>query len=47
MAMPGSDEGINGGVGAAQNGRGHVTFYVEVSDLESDFARSRSWEGAG
>jgi hypothetical protein len=30
MAHPG--EGINGGVGSAQGGPGHVTFYVEVED---------------
>jgi predicted enzyme related to lactoylglutathione lyase len=30
MANPGS--GVNGGVGKAPEGPGHVTFYVEVSD---------------
>ena len=30
MAHPGS--GVNGGVGRAQQGNGHVTFYVEVED---------------
>jgi predicted enzyme related to lactoylglutathione lyase len=30
MAHPGS--GIDGGVGSAQGGPGHVTFYVEVED---------------
>jgi uncharacterized protein len=32
MANPGAENGINGGVGAAPEGRGHVTFYVEVDD---------------
>ena len=32
MANPGDAKGINGGVGAAQGGVGHVTFYVEVDD---------------
>jgi predicted enzyme related to lactoylglutathione lyase len=32
MANPGDDKGINGGVGSAQGGPGHVTFYVEVDD---------------
>ena len=32
MVNPGDDRGINGGVGAAQGGPGHVTFYVEVDD---------------
>jgi hypothetical protein len=26
------DKGIGGGVGQAQDGNGHVTFYVEVDD---------------
>lgn len=30
MVHPG--EGVNGGVGSAQGGPGHVTFYVEVDD---------------
>ena len=32
MVNPGDDQGINGGVGSAQGGQGHVTFYVEVED---------------
>ena len=32
MVNPGDERGINGGVGAAQGGQGHVTFYVEVED---------------
>jgi predicted enzyme related to lactoylglutathione lyase len=35
MAHPGVEGGIDGGVGASPEGdRGHVTFYVEVGDLE-------------
>ncbi len=35
MAMPGGQGTINGGVGASMDGgSGHVTFYVEVPDLE-------------
>lgn len=30
MVNPGS--GVNGGVGSARGGEGHVTFYVEVED---------------
>jgi predicted enzyme related to lactoylglutathione lyase len=32
MANPGVPNAINGGVGSAQGGPGHVTFYVEVDD---------------
>ncbi len=32
MIDRGSEDGINGGVGAAPEGGGHVTFYVEVAD---------------
>jgi len=32
MVNPGADRGIEGGVGSAQGGSGHVTFYVEVDD---------------
>ena len=36
MAHPGGEGGINGGVGASpEGGQGHVTFYVEVPDLEA------------
>ena len=36
MAYPGVEGGVNGGVGAAPGGgAGHVTFYVEVPDLEA------------
>jgi predicted enzyme related to lactoylglutathione lyase len=37
MANPGS--GIQGGVGAAQGGVGHVTFYVEVDDPAATLTR--------
>lgn len=39
MAYPNEGAGINGGVGAAQGGPGHVTFYVEVEDPEATLAR--------
>ena len=36
MAHPGVEGGIDGGVGASpEGGEGHVTFYVEVADLEA------------
>ncbi len=36
MAHPGVEGGINGGIGAAMDGGpGHVTFYVDVVDLEA------------
>ena len=36
MARPGVEGGINGGIGASpEGGQGHVTFYVEVGDLEA------------
>jgi uncharacterized protein len=37
MANPGS--GPNGGVGSSMDGPGHVTFYVEVDDLDATLAR--------
>ena len=40
MAHPGVEGGINGGVGASpEGGEGHVTFYVEVGDLEATLGR--------
>ena len=33
--MDASPHGIGGGIGPAQKGPGHVTFFVEVDDLES------------
>jgi predicted enzyme related to lactoylglutathione lyase len=39
--------GIGGGVGAAPEGYdGHVTFYVEVSDVEAALARAESLGGS-
>jgi predicted enzyme related to lactoylglutathione lyase len=36
MAHPGVEGSIDGGVGASpEGGQGHVTFYVEVEDLEA------------
>jgi uncharacterized protein len=35
MADPGAEKGIQGGVGSAQGGPGHVTFYVEVDDPQA------------
>jgi len=29
------EKGIGGGIGQAQGGDGHVTFYVEVDDLQA------------
>ncbi len=37
MAQPG--EGIPGGVGAAPEGPGHVTFYIQVDDLGAALER--------
>jgi predicted enzyme related to lactoylglutathione lyase len=35
MASPESERGINGGIGGADSGyAGHVTFYIEVPNLE-------------
>lgn len=40
MVYPGGEGGINGGVGAAYDGgEGHVTFYVEVEDLEAALSK--------
>lgn len=40
MALPGGPAGINGGIGAAPEGSpGHVTFYIEVGDLEATLSR--------
>ena len=44
--MNGKGEGIGGGVGAAPNGYGgHVTFYVEVPDVEAALAKAESLGG--
>jgi predicted enzyme related to lactoylglutathione lyase len=47
MAYPGVEGGVNGVVGQAMNGGvGHVTFYVEVPDLEAALSRIESLEGS-
>jgi predicted enzyme related to lactoylglutathione lyase len=47
MALPGSDHGINGGIGAVMDGgAGHVTFYVEVSNLEAALSKIESLGGS-
>lgn len=46
MAYPGVEGGINGGIGAAMDGGpGHVTFYVEVPDLEAALEKVESLGG--
>ena len=36
MARPGGESGIDGGVGSAPDGAaGHVTFYIQVGDLQA------------
>ena len=46
MAMPGRDARIDGGVGAAMDGgAGHVTFYIEVGDLDAMLTRIESLGG--
>jgi hypothetical protein len=39
------DKGIGGGVGQAQNGNGHVTFYVEVGDPQAVLDKIESLGG--
>ena len=47
MAHPGSDGGIDGGIGAAMDGgAGHVTFYDEVPDLEAALSKIESLGGS-
>jgi uncharacterized protein len=42
----GGEEGIPGGIGAAQNGdAGHVTFYVRVEDIDASLAKAESLGG--
>src|ERR687885_2253868 len=36
---PGADSGINGGIDQAMCGAGHVTFYVEMPDLEATLSK--------
>jgi len=48
MAHPGVEGGINGGVGASlEGGQGHVTFYVEVGDLEATLGKIEGLGGSG
>jgi predicted enzyme related to lactoylglutathione lyase len=47
MAHPGVEGGINGGVGASpEGGQGHVTFYVEVRDLEATLSKIEGLGGS-
>ena len=47
MAHPGGEGGINGGIGAAmEGGAGHVTFYVEVPDLEAALSKIEGLGGS-
>lgn len=39
MVHPAGDGGIDGGIGRAPEGSGHVTFYVGVDDLDAMLAR--------
>lgn len=40
IADPGGDNGLRGGIGPdPSGGPGHVTFYVEVDDLEGSLSR--------
>lgn len=40
MAFPKADGSINGGIGGGKDGySGHVTFYVEVPDLEAALSK--------
>ena len=47
MAYSGVEGSVNGGVGAAPGGgAGHVTFYVEVPDLEATLSRVEGLGGS-
>ena len=47
MAHPGGGVGINGGIGATPDrSAGHVTFYVEVPDLEAALSKIESLGGS-
>jgi predicted enzyme related to lactoylglutathione lyase len=47
MAMPGGESGINGGIGdSPDGGPGHVTFYVEVDDLNAALEKVQSLGGS-
>ena len=38
-------EGINGGVGQAPNGQGHVTFYVQVDSIDECLEKAEGMGG--
>jgi uncharacterized protein len=40
-----ADGGIAGGVGQAPQGDGHLTFYVQVPDIEAALAKAESFGG--
>jgi uncharacterized protein len=46
MARPGDEGSINGGIGAAPDGNGHVTFYVEVDDLGATLSKIETLVGS-
>ena len=47
MVHPSGEQGINGGIGAAMSGgAGHVTFYVEVPDLEAALSKIEGLGGS-
>jgi uncharacterized protein len=47
MAHPGEEGGIDGGVGASPEGdQGHVSFYVEVGDLEATLGKIEGLGGS-
>jgi predicted enzyme related to lactoylglutathione lyase len=41
-----SEAGIGGGIGASQEFEGHVTFYVQVPDLQAALEKAESLGGA-
>ena len=43
--VEGSGRGIGGGVGASPDGSGHVTFYVEVDDLDATLSKVEEMGG--
>jgi uncharacterized protein len=45
LVEAGSDGGIGGGIGEAQDGRGHVTFYVQVDDPQAYLDKAESLGG--
>ena len=45
MVDTGGAGGINGGIGATPDGNGHVTFYVQVDDLQATLEAAESMGG--